>query len=115
MTSVLQWTTVRMITATCPRPVMQTHNGRIHLYLTTTTLKSQLNLKPPTSEMGTQCVEPVPYYITLLRNDYLCQLYTGSTLDALHSVAEHQYQFIHLQLSATHLGSDPDDSDEAAS
>ncbi|XP_056094218.1 uncharacterized protein LOC130072919 [Rhinichthys klamathensis goyatoka] len=50
---------------------------------------SQLNLKPPTSEIGTQCVEPAPLYITLLRNDHLCQLYTGLTLDAFHSVAEH--------------------------
>ncbi|XDV20863.1 hypothetical protein PO909_026076, partial [Leuciscus waleckii] len=51
--------------------------------------KSQLNLKPATSEMGTQCVEPAPLYITLLRNGHLCQLYTGLTLDAFHSVAEH--------------------------
>ncbi|CAM4571266.1 unnamed protein product [Leuciscus chuanchicus] len=53
------------------------------------TPKSKLNVKPPASEMGTQCIEPVPLYITLLRNDNLCQLYTGLTLDAFHSVAEH--------------------------
>ncbi|XDV25732.1 hypothetical protein PO909_029600, partial [Leuciscus waleckii] len=53
------------------------------------TPKSKLNVKPPASEMGTQCIEPVPLYITLLRNDHLCQLYTGWTLDAFHSVAEH--------------------------
>ncbi|CAM4548289.1 unnamed protein product [Leuciscus chuanchicus] len=53
------------------------------------TPKSKFNVKPSTSEMGTQCIEPVPLYITLLRNDHLCQLYTGFTLDAFHSVAEH--------------------------
>ncbi len=51
--------------------------------------KSQLNLKPPTSDMGTQCIVPAPLYITLLRKNNLCQLYTGLTLDAFHSVAEH--------------------------
>jgi len=50
--------------------------------------KSQLNLKPPTSDMRTQCVEPAPLYTTLLRNNHLCQL-TGLILDAFHSVAEH--------------------------
>ncbi len=29
--------------------------------------KSQLNLKPPTSDMGTQYIVPAPLYITLLR------------------------------------------------
>uniref|UniRef100_A0A9J8AKM8 THAP-type domain-containing protein n=1 Tax=Cyprinus carpio carpio TaxID=630221 RepID=A0A9J8AKM8_CYPCA len=45
--------------------------------------KSQLNLKPPTSDMGTQCTEPEALYIILLRKNNLCQLYT-----ALH-IAEH--------------------------
>ncbi len=51
--------------------------------------KSQLNLKPPTSDMETQCIVPAPLYITLLRKNNLCQLYTGLTLDAFLSVAEH--------------------------
>ncbi|NP_001103508.1 uncharacterized protein LOC799220 [Danio rerio] len=51
--------------------------------------KSQLNLKPPTRDMQTQCNESQPLYITLLRKNDLCQLYTGLTLDAFHSVAEH--------------------------
>jgi len=50
--------------------------------------KSQLNLKPTTSDMTTQCVEPAPLYITLLRNNHLCQ-HIGLTLDAFHSVSEH--------------------------
>ncbi|XP_055067716.2 uncharacterized protein [Misgurnus anguillicaudatus] len=52
------------------------------------TLTPQLILKPAKSEMGTQCVELAPLYISLLRNDHLCQLYTGLTLDAFHSVAK---------------------------
>lgn len=39
--------------------------------------------------MGTQCNESAPLYITLLRKNEICQLYTGLTLDAFHSVAEH--------------------------
>ncbi|XP_065114066.1 uncharacterized protein [Paramisgurnus dabryanus] len=53
------------------------------------TLKPQLNLIPPTSVMETQCVEPAPLYVTLLRNNQLCQLYTGLILDVFYSVADH--------------------------
>nr|XP_055046081.1 uncharacterized protein LOC129431988 [Misgurnus anguillicaudatus] len=53
------------------------------------TLKPQLDLTPPTSEIETQCVVPAPLYITLLRNNHLCQLYTGLTLDVFYSVADH--------------------------
>ncbi|XP_071375171.1 uncharacterized protein [Centroberyx affinis] len=52
------------------------------------TTKTPLHLRPPTSDMGTQCVVPAALYITLLRNNHLCQLYTGLSLDAFHSVAE---------------------------
>ncbi|XP_041822888.1 uncharacterized protein LOC121628055, partial [Melanotaenia boesemani] len=51
--------------------------------------KLLLQPKPSTSDKGTQCIEQVPLYITLLRNDNLSQLYTGLSLDAFKSVAEH--------------------------
>lgn len=46
------------------------------------------NTIPPAPDMGTQCIEPTALYITLLRNSRLCQLQTGLSLNALHSVAE---------------------------
>uniref|UniRef100_UPI0037E7408B uncharacterized protein isoform X2 n=1 Tax=Semicossyphus pulcher TaxID=241346 RepID=UPI0037E7408B len=49
---------------------------------------SQTQPQRTMSNVGTQCGEPAALYRTLLRNQHLCQLYTGLSLDAFHSLAE---------------------------
>lgn len=56
--------------------------------------RSSLHLKPLTSEAETQCGS-APLYTTLLRTDNLCQLYTGLSLEAFYSVAEHLTEEYH--------------------